>query len=152
LLHDNNPNEQEVEAFFCDKLSTGRGSTLSLARTNPIFVGEPARNGGVVMIGRAFTFTALFAAGSASAQTPPLNVPARPLPIVSAYCLPVSAGFLEGETKASEEMRKCARGDTVVIPARSPGAVARMCDFSKAVIALGENVVCVLVFPERASK
>jgi len=123
---------------------------LSFARTNPIFVGEPARNRGVIMIGRAFTFTALFAASSANAQTPPPT--ARPLPIVSSYCLPVSAGFLESETKASEEMRKCARGDTVVIPARSPGAVARMCDFSKAVIALGENVVCVLVFPERASK
>ena len=105
------------------------------------------------MIARGFIlFTALFAASSASAQAPPPNVPARPLPIASAYCLPASAGFLESETKASEEMRKCARGDTVVIPARSPGAVARMCDFSKAVIALGENVVCVLVFPERVSK
>jgi hypothetical protein len=104
------------------------------------------------MIARGFAFTALFAASSASAQAPPPNVPARPLPNVSAYCLPVSAGFLESEAKASEEMRKCTRGDTVVIPARSPGAVARMCDFSKAVIALGENVVCVLVFPERASK
>jgi hypothetical protein len=59
---------------------------------------------------------------------------------------------MERDTKACEEMRKCSRGDTVVIPARSPGAVARICDFSKAVIALGENVVCVLVFPERASK
>jgi hypothetical protein len=38
LLRDNNPNEQEVAAFFCDKLSTGRGSTLSFARTNPIFM------------------------------------------------------------------------------------------------------------------
>jgi hypothetical protein len=43
-------------------------------------------------------------------------------------------------------------GDTVVIPARSPGAVARMCDFSEVVIALGGYVVCVLVFPERANK
>jgi hypothetical protein len=104
------------------------------------------------MIARGITFAALIAASSASAQAPPPQSPARPPPLASAYCLPVSAGFLESETKASEEMRKCARGDTVVIPARSPGAVARMCDFSKAVIALGENVVCVLVFPERASK
>jgi hypothetical protein len=104
------------------------------------------------MIARGITFAALIAASSASAQVPPPQSPVRPPPLASAYCLPVSAGFLESETKASEEMRKCARGDTVVIPARSPGAVARMCDFSKAVIALGENVVCVLVFPERASK
>jgi hypothetical protein len=104
------------------------------------------------MIARGFTFTALFVASSASAQAPPPKSPARPLLIVSAYCLPVSTGFLESDTKASEEMRKCSRGDTVVIPARSPGAVARMCDFSKAVVALGDNVVCVLAFPERASR
>jgi hypothetical protein len=104
------------------------------------------------MLARGFTFTALLAASSAGAQAPPPQLPARPLPIASAYCLPVSAGFLESDTKASEELRKCSRGDTVVIPARSPGAVARMCDFSKALIALGENVVCVLVLPERASK
>jgi hypothetical protein len=100
----------------------------------------------------AFMFIVLLAGNSASAQAPPMQAPARPPPAASAYCLPVSAGFLESDAKASEEMRKCARGDTVVIPARSPGAVARMCDFSKAVIAIGENVVCVLVFPERASK
>jgi hypothetical protein len=104
------------------------------------------------MIAQGFTFTVLFVASSASAQAPPPKSPARPPPIVSAYCLPVSAGFLESDTKASEEMRKCFRGDTVVIPARIPGAVARMCDFSKAVVALGENVVCVLGFPERASR
>jgi hypothetical protein len=50
----------------------------------------------------------------------------RPPAIASAYCLPVSAGFLESDAKASEELRKCSRGDTVVIPARSLGAVARM--------------------------
>jgi len=65
------------------------------------------------MIGRAFTLAALFAASSANAQTPPPNVPARLLPIVSAYCLPVSAGFLESEAKASEEMRKCARQELI---------------------------------------
>ena len=101
---------------------------------------------------RRLIFAVLLAGNSASAQAPPMQAPARPPPAASAYCLPVSAGFLESDAKASEEMRKCARGDTVVIPARSPGAVARMCDFSKAVIAIGENVVCVLVFPERASK
>jgi hypothetical protein len=104
------------------------------------------------MIARGLIFTALLTASSASAQAPTPALAVRPPPVASAYCLPVSAGFLESETKASEEIRKCSRGDTVVIPARSPGAVARMCDFSKAVIALGENVVCVLVFPERASK
>jgi hypothetical protein len=106
------------------------------------------------MIARVLTFMALLAAYSASAQTPPPPPlkPVRQPPIVSSYCLPASAAFLESDAKASEELRKCARGDTVVIPARNPGAVARFCDFSKAVISVGDNVVCVLVFPERASK
>jgi hypothetical protein len=69
----------------------------------------------------------------------------------SSHCLRASAGFLEGDTKASEEMRKCARDDTVVIPARNPGAVVRFCDFSKSIVAIADNVVCVMVFPERGS-
>jgi hypothetical protein len=78
------------------------------------------------MIARAFAFTALIAVSSANAQAPPTPSAVRPPPIASAYCLPVSAGFLESDAKASEELRKCSRGDTVVIPARSLGAVARM--------------------------
>jgi hypothetical protein len=39
LLHDNNPNEQEVAAFFCDKLSTGRGSTFVFCQNEPNFCG-----------------------------------------------------------------------------------------------------------------
>jgi hypothetical protein len=99
---------------------------------------------------------AVIAAAPAIAQAPvsaPKTPPrAPPLPPTSAYCLPVSAGFLESEAKASEEMRKCARGDTIVVPARTPGAVARMCDFSRSIVALGDNVVCVMVSPERGSK
>jgi hypothetical protein len=105
------------------------------------------------MIGRTLILLALLAATGANAQAPlPSPKLSRVPPPVSAYCLPVSAGFLESEAKASEEMRKCARGDTVVIPARSAGAVARMCDFSRAIVTLGENVVCTMVFPERGSK
>ena len=104
---------------------------------------------------RQLTLFALIAATGANAQAPVAapKLPSRgPPPPVSGYCLPVSAAFLESEAKASEEMRKCARGDTIVIPARSAGAVARMCDFSKAIVALGDNVVCAMVFPERGSK
>ena len=107
------------------------------------------------MIGRTLIILALLGLTATKAQEPvgtpkaPSRAPPAPLP---AYCLPVSAGFLESEAKASEEMRKCARGDTVVIPARIPGAVARMCDFSKAIVSLGDNVICAMVFPERGSK
>jgi hypothetical protein len=106
---------------------------------------------------RTFSFGALtiVMAASANAQTlapPASNLPPRTPALISAYCLAVSAGFLESEAKAFEQIRKCARGDTVVIPAKSAGAVARLCDFSKAVVALGDNVVCVMVLPERSSK
>jgi hypothetical protein len=95
---------------------------------------------------------ALFAITAAAAQTPapvPRLVRAPP---PSGYCLAASAAFLESETKASEEMKKCARGDTVVIPAKSAGAVAQMCDFSKAIVTTNDHVVCVIVVPERVSK
>jgi hypothetical protein len=107
----------------------------------------------------AFVVAASIMAGGANAQGPapaqPPKPPTRPAALPappSSYCLPASAGFLEGDTKAAEEMGKCARGDTVVIPARNPGAVARVCDFSKSIVTIGDNVVCVMVFPERGSK
>ena len=89
-------------------------------------------------------------AQDAAPVSPPKPVLRRP--VVSLYCLPVSAGFLESEAKASDEMKKCSTGDTIVVPARSAGAIARMCDFSKSIVALGDNVVCAMVLPERASR
>lgn len=104
------------------------------------------------MVSRALAFTAVIFATGAYAQTPaPKTVP-RPPAQASAYCLAGSAGFLESETKALEELKKCARGDTIVIPSRNASSVARMCDFSKAIVAAGENIVCTMVAPERATK
>jgi hypothetical protein len=106
------------------------------------------------MIRRPLILAALIAATAANAQAPaPVVAPKYPpKSSASAYCLPASVAFLESDAKASDEVRKCARGDTVVIPARNASAVARMCDFTKAIVASGENVVCVLVIPERVSK
>jgi hypothetical protein len=104
------------------------------------------------MVRRTLAFaTVILFVSEANAQAPKPPSP-RPPVQASAYCLPVSAGFLESETKALEEMQKCARGDTVVIPSRNASSVARMCDFSKAIVAVGENIVCAMVSPERASK
>jgi hypothetical protein len=108
------------------------------------------------MMRTVLTLIALLTFHTAFAQVPAPTQAVKPaakshLP-PSAYCLPASAGFLESETKAFEEITKCARGDTIVIPARSPSAVARLCDFSKAVVSVGEYVVCVIVLPERPSK
>jgi hypothetical protein len=106
-----------------------------------------------------YAVMALMMASAANAQAPapaqPPKFPTRPAGVttpLSSYCLPASAGFREGDSKAAEEMRKCARGDTVVIPAKNPGAVARFCDFTKSIVAIGDNVACVMVFPERASR
>jgi hypothetical protein len=108
------------------------------------------------MIRSPLTLAALVVAAAANAQTPSLapapKPPPKSPPPVSAYCLPASAAFIESDAKASDEVKKCARGDTVVIPARNASAVARMCDFTKAIVQSGENVVCVLVIPERISK
>ena len=89
---------------------------------------------------------------SAAKAQAPAAAPQSKLSLRSSYCLPVSAGFLESEAKASDEMKKCSAGDTIVVPARSAGVIARMCDFSKSIIVLGDNVVCAMVFPERASR
>jgi hypothetical protein len=106
-------------------------------------------------------------AGAAQAQAPaqapaptsasaPAAVRASPKTAVpaplSGYCLAASAAFLESETKAFDEMKKCARGDTIVIPAKSASAVARLCDFSKSMVATPDHVVCVMLMPERVSK
>jgi hypothetical protein len=108
------------------------------------------------MLRFAVVFAALMVASGANAQGPapaqPPKLTTRPAALPSFYCLPASAAFLEGDSRAAEEMRKCARGDTVVIPAKNPGAVARVCDFSKSIVTIGDNVVCVIVFPERGSK
>jgi hypothetical protein len=104
------------------------------------------------MTGRAFLLLALLTVAAARAQAPPPRLPARPPPPPSGYCLAASAGFLEGDAKAFDEFKKCARGDTVVIPIRNASAVARICDFSKAIVTMGEYVVCVIALPERVSK
>lgn len=95
--------------------------------------------------------TSILISPAAKAQDVATAPPRKPAPR-SFYCLPVSAGFLESEAKASDEMKKCSAGDTIVVPARSAGAIARMCDFSKSIVAVGDNVVCAMVLPERASR
>ena len=103
----------------------------------------------------AQAFIILLIATVAQAQTPAPTVRSAPRAVVplpsSDYCLTASAAFLESDAKASDEIKKCARGDTVVIPAKNASAVARMCDFTKAIVATPEHVVCSIV-PERASK
>lgn len=48
------------------------------------------------------------------------------------------------EARGFAELKKCTRGDTIIIPGSSGSVVARICDFSKAVVAVGGNVICVI--------
>jgi hypothetical protein len=94
----------------------------------------------------------------ATSSTPAVTPVSRAAPRVvtpappSGYCLAASAAFLESETKAFDELKRCTRGDTIVIPAKSASAVARLCDFSKSIVTTQDHVVCVIVLPERVSK
>jgi hypothetical protein len=92
------------------------------------------------------------AAPSAPAVIPVSRAAPRSVAQPSSYCLGASAAFLESETKAFDELKKCARGDTIVIPAKSASAVARLCDFSKSIVTSQDHVVCVIILPERVSK
>jgi hypothetical protein len=91
-------------------------------------------------------------AANSTAFDQSLPTPPRPPLKPPGYCLAASAAFLDSESKAFDELKKCVRGDTVVIPAKNPSVVARMCDFSKAIVTMADYVVCVLVIPERDSK
>lgn len=74
-------------------------------------------------------------------------------PSPSAYCVAGSAGFLLSESKGVSELRqKCRRGDTIVIPAVSAVSIASVCDFSRAVVHAGANVVCVILGYERGRR
>lgn len=102
--------------------------------------------GVIVMRWLLFALIVLLAASVARAQGPAPASRPSPKVALSGYCLAASAAFLESETKAFDEMKKCARGDTIVIPAKSASAVARWCDFST------DHVVCIILTPERVSR
>jgi hypothetical protein len=106
------------------------------------------------MIRCAFVLGFFIAVTQVNAQVPAPSSKPRlaSSPPISTYCLPASVAFLESDARASDEVKKCARGDTVIIPSRNASAVTRMCDFSKAIVSMNDNVVCVLVIPERVSK
>jgi hypothetical protein len=150
------------------RASNGRlWARLSFGSYRAALRSDSETEGAMVMKRWVMAIVSSLVAGTGQAQVPARTSPtsasppsfvaraspktAAPLP-PSDYCLAASAAFLESETKAFDELKKCARGDTIVIPAKSASAVARLCDFSKAIVATPDHVVCVIVTPERASK
>lgn len=105
-----------------------------------------------------------FAAAQADAQvqlTPQPNsapeiAPRKPRPqpaaSTSSYCQAGSGGFLMSEAKGYAAIGACSRGDTIIIPGGSTSVIARVCDFSKSIVQVSDNIVCVMVVPERGKR
>lgn len=63
----------------------------------------------------------------------------------SSYCAIGSAAIAQGEDKIRDGLAKCSPGDIVSIHIRSGFfAVARVCDFNKQIVTLGDQTVCVM--------
>lgn len=66
----------------------------------------------------------------------------------AAYCGSGSAALALGSGSAmsrlAEVRQKCRPGDTIFVPTANPPVIAKICDFSRAIISTGQDVVCVL--------
>jgi hypothetical protein len=75
---------------------------------------------------------------------------AQPAQEQSAYCRSAAVAFFKesGDAEYAIVRQKCKRGDTIAINTAAQGAVfhiARLCDFSKAIVVTGPTTICVLV-------
>lgn len=67
----------------------------------------------------------------------------------SAYCRSAAQALFQsaGDAEITAVVQRCRRGDTIAVNAGSQGAVfavGRLCDFSKAMVNVGGQVVCIL--------
>lgn len=106
------------------------------------------------MIKIVFTLTALLWATAAHSQAAPSSA-APPKPAAappSNYCVTASGGFLRSDADGYAALNSCSRGDTVVLPGGSTSVIAQVCDFTKAIVAAGGNVVCSIISPARVRR
>ena len=92
------------------------------------------------------TFAALLWVNIAYSQTP---IPPDRGQNVPAYCEAAAAIFHEGvgELQYAKVKEVCRPGDTIginVAGRQSPIVVARLCDFTKPVVSMGSEVICIL--------
>jgi hypothetical protein len=68
-------------------------------------------------------------------------------PSAPAYCGSGSAALALGSGSAmnrlAEVRQKCRLGDTIFVPTANPPVIAKICDFSRAIVSTGHDVVCV---------
>jgi hypothetical protein len=104
------------------------------------------------MIRTATIATALLCCAGAYAQAPaPTAPPARAAPAQepSAYCRAGAAALFQGsgDAEMAAVQQSCRRGDIIAISAAAQGStfqIGRLCDFSKAIVAAGGQVLCAL--------
>lgn len=80
------------------------------------------------------------------AKAPPQPAAATEL---SAYCRSAAEVLVEGsgDDEVAKVWQKCKRGDTIAVNAGAQGAVVvigRLCDFTKPIVNVGYQVICVL--------
>jgi hypothetical protein len=111
------------------------------------------------MIRLATIATALLCCVGAYAQAPaPTPAPVRPAPVAkpapppqepSAYCRAGAAALFQGsgDAELAAVQQSCRRGDIIAISAAAQGSVfqvGRLCDFTKAIVNNGGQIMCVL--------
>jgi hypothetical protein len=109
------------------------------------------------MLRTAIALTAVLwvTAAYSQATTPdPATAPAvAPKPAgAGSFCAAAGGGFILSEAQGLAGLRKCGKGDTVMIPNSAAYAVGKFCDFSKSMVAIGGSVLCVLQGGERPTK
>jgi hypothetical protein len=104
------------------------------------------------MIKTATIAMALLCCAGAYAQAPaPTAPPAKAAPAQepSAYCRAGDAALFQGsgESELATVQQSCRRGDIIAISTSAQGSVfqiGRLCDFSKAIVNAGGQVLCAL--------
>lgn len=92
----------------------------------------------------SLSFAPLYAQGVAPAATP------KPAAEPSAYCRSAAQALFQGgagDAEIAAVTRACRRGDIIAINTGAQGSVfqvGRLCDFTKSVVVMGPQTLCVL--------
>jgi hypothetical protein len=105
------------------------------------------------MLRPSIILIALLSATAALCQTAPGAPPraaAAPGAEPTAYCRAGAAALFQGagEAELASVQQSCRRGDIIAISAAGQGStfqIGRLCDFTKAIVSAGGQVLCVLV-------
>lgn len=98
----------------------------------------------------AFLSAVVLTTAAALAEGPAPAVPAKPTAEPSAYCRSAAQALFQGgagDAEITAVTRACRRGDIIAISTGAQGSVfqvGRLCDFTKSVVVMGTQTLCVL--------